>query len=80
MIPRAQPGEENIDLGAGWYLAVPDEADDDGRKQGFVFRPDGRDSASVEAALGLGHLTGLDETPVPPAVLRELEQYREEYA
>lgn len=81
-IIRRKPdaGDEFIDLEDDWYMSVPIEADDDGRRQGFVFRPDGRDSASLVFALEMGHLSGDEETPVPRNVLRDLEQYEEEHS
>lgn len=45
-----------------------------GELQGFVFRPDGRDSASLNAARELGHLTGGYETKIPDNVPRELNR------
>jgi hypothetical protein len=80
--PKPAEGCEHIDLGddSEWYLEVPLEEDDDGRQQGFIFRPDGRESASVNAAEGLGHLTGEFETPIPDDVLADLSNYSEQYA
>lgn len=83
MTVRSKPSEgcAHIDLGhdCEWYLEVPTEPDADGRSQGFLFRPDGKESASVNAAKGLGHLTGDDETPIPQDVLDDLSDYVDEY-
>lgn len=77
---KPDAGDKHIDLPLDWYLAVPIEADENGRQQGFVFRPDGKDSASLNAALGLGHLTGNDETVLPPQVRAALRKLEEQYS
>ncbi len=81
-IIRRKPdaGDEIIDLLDDWYMSVPINADDDGRRQGFVFRPDGRDSASLVFALEMGHLSGDDETPIPRHVLNDLAKYEDEHS
>lgn len=63
---------QRLDLGSGWYLMLDASTREGGELQGFVFRPDGRDSASLEAARLLGHLTGGYETKLPSTVHTEL--------
>ena len=72
---------DRIDLPEDWYMELVRVDRGLGKDvlQGFVFRPDGKDSASLEAALGLGHLTGDYETPVPINVRAKLQDYYEDF-
>ena len=56
-----------IKLPLGWYMELDDSTRDEGY-QGFVFRPDGRESASLAFAREVGTTSGDDETELPPAV------------
>jgi len=62
---------DRIDLSLGWHILLDGSTRDDGL-QAFVFRPDGRESASLSAARDYGHLTGEDETVIPGTVSREI--------
>lgn len=55
-----------IVLPNGWYVELDSNTRDVGA-QGFVFRPDGRDSASMVWARENGTLSSRD-TPIPKAV------------
>jgi len=69
--------DERIDLSEDWYMELDGSTRENGERQGFVFRPDGKDSASLTAARGLGHLTGNFETKIPPNVMEDIS--RSEY-
>jgi hypothetical protein len=70
---------DTIRLPQGWTLELCARDDGDGL-QGFVTSPDGEESASITAALGMGTTTGTDERVIPPAVLNAVKKYEEEYA
>lgn len=63
---------DRIELSEGWYLELDGSTRDEGF-QAFLNRPDGHETASLDAARNLGHLTGQDETPIPPKVFAEIQ-------
>ena len=65
---------ERIDLGEGWYMELDGSTREEGELQGFVYRPDGRDSASLSAARSFGHLTGGYETTLTRNILMEIKK------
>lgn len=69
-----------IKLPMGWKLELDPSTRPEGEFQGFVFSPDGRESASLAYALEVGTTSGNDECEIPQAVLTELEKYAEQYS
>jgi hypothetical protein len=69
-----------IMLPMGWKLELSARDDEYGSLQGFVTSPDGQESASITAALGMGITTGQEERKIPAAVLQAVKQYEGEYA
>lgn len=69
-----------IRLSRGWYMVLDGSTREEGEYQGFVFHPDGHESASLAWALDVGTTSGVEEYPIPPEVLKDLEQYAERYS
>lgn len=68
-----------IKLPMGWWMEIEPRGEGEA-DQGFVFSPDGRESASLACALGTGMTSGNDEREIPAKVLEALQQYEEKYA
>lgn len=71
---------DRINLPLGWYMELDGSTREGDDLQGFVFSPDGKESASLACAIGTGATSGDDERQIPESVLAALAQYEEKYS